>query len=625
MDSRTNSTARFLSRLIDDYYGTSNNNEPASLYSSQFNYNQPNLEVSDQVKKALEDAHNTKPRVINIINHPSNMNICVLGCAGSLNEGPLDVARYINATVEKNPELKPDLFIILGDNFYPDGVSRPDDPRFELNFHGIYGHPELEFIKDVPCLVILGNHDLKYDTESQIKSYVPYNNYILGTNPLTSEEAGLQQVAHSLMAHESDHPELAGESKADFFQQPNIDYALQPKHNMPHSFYSYVFDKLQIFCLNSNTYLRDFLIYLENFANDKSTPADNQAVWLQEEYNKAIKAGRTTLFAMHHPLFSVGKRPYKSGWDAKHYLNPIEITLWSEIRQLNPKDTYFKTKLKKIFDNAPQLLIKKNANYNEMLTQAIYDFQDITPHLTCTAHDHSIYYYNNKLDKTAKNKICQMVAGAGGSDELQSRLYFGNHDNLGTFIKKHGFALLSCDTKKPELFDINVFSVDGLHLKFTSNDPLPIRPGNNTNDIGDKKVEEIREIILSACDNYQKFLHAKQTTTKGGFFNYTPALFSGLSGLQNYNTSHTLSDVECMHDMLNYINQATPPTYEDTIIFLFKAMNDIYNKSSIHSLYTDINTMLLEKFNKTIDFLMEEIIPLKKLDEDDFSSTTFYY
>lgn len=554
-----------------------------------------------EVTAALEFARASSARTYNITHLPAKkINVCVLGCQGNPGEPPSIVAAKINAFARLHPELKPDIIILLGDNFYPDGVSTPDDPRFETQFHGIYGNPELTEICKVPCIVVLGNHDGGRDTKSQIQAWVPAKSYLLGTNPHVNAEAELQQIAHSMLRHPSD-PEL-DVTKAKLFQQEEIDYRQLPKHLMPHFYHSWVFNNFQVFAINSNTYAKDFLELMRQFAFDlEIDPAKNQAARMEMEYRLAMEKGRKTLFVMHHPLESVGKRVYPSGFDAKHYLYPDEIYLLQRILEIPPNAADFKKRVKKVFEEISSVKqFEKNANYNALLRKIMYDYQGMRPTMVSTAHDHAIYVYNNANDAGPEPKICQVVAGGGGSDELQDRMFFGKQENLGCFMREHGFAILSCDTEKPELFDINVVTTSGFHLKFTNQNSTPIRQTSS-----DQRVEDLRTLVLQSCKAYTDFLHAKQTETDGGFFSKMPSM--SFSRMLSYNLTHTHTDVDCMHTIMNFLNQHTPMPYDDTIVFLYELMEKLQNKASDHSLYLDINIQLQRKFGKSIDQLHTDV------------------
>mmetsp|Transcript_35557 Transcript_35557/g.43980 ORF Transcript_35557/g.43980 Transcript_35557/m.43980 type:complete len:343 (-) Transcript_35557:1402-2430(-) len=60
---------------------------------------------------------------------------------------------------------RPEAVVLLGDNFYPDGVKGIDDPRFRICFEEVFKQPEFH---EFPWQVILGNHDHGGDIQSQI-------------------------------------------------------------------------------------------------------------------------------------------------------------------------------------------------------------------------------------------------------------------------------------------------------------------------------------------------------------------------------------------------------------------------------------------------------------------------
>lgn len=52
----------------------------------------------------------------------------------------------------------------VGDNFYPNGVTSTDDPRWQISFEQVYNAPSLQ----VPWYVALGNHDYRGNVPAQI-------------------------------------------------------------------------------------------------------------------------------------------------------------------------------------------------------------------------------------------------------------------------------------------------------------------------------------------------------------------------------------------------------------------------------------------------------------------------
>lgn len=568
-------------------------------------HNQLRLSNRD-VKSALAAANSSKPNVINVV-MPSNaskkFNICIFGCQGSDNPAPKKVAQLINETADQHPDLAPHIKIILGDNFYPDGVDTPTDARFEKQFHRVYGNPELEHIHHVPCLVVLGNHDEKRDTITFLKADIHY------TYPPDHKKAAKQQVAHSMLPHLSD-PESLTEPKSDFFQRKEVNYEQLPKHLMPHEYHSWIFGNLQVFCLNSNTYVKDFLTLLKNEAQGIPTDPDtNQAAWLRREYAEAKRCGRKIVYAMHHPLFSVGKRAYPNGFDASFYLTNEEITHLHLILKLTRHDPELNSKVNDIL-NADYDHYDKNANYNEFITRTLYDFEEMPPDIILAAHDHSIYYANKPLAHAPEKLICQVVAGGGGNEELQDQYLF-DPENVGCYIKDHGYVMISYDPDRPDLFEINIFTINGERLHFTNESSKPIcQPAT------DERVNIIRNIVLAECDQYQQFLREKQEP-KGQFFNIMPSVMSDLWHLNinnvyrnvkshTYNTQHTFHDVSCMHTLINYFNRPTPENYEDTITFLYKAMENFANKTSENSIYKNINETINEVLGNNIELLYKK-------------------
>jgi hypothetical protein len=73
-----------------------------------------------------------------------------LGDAGEANTGQKQVAA---AMVKKCAESGCDFAILLGDNFYDDGVQSVDDPQWQTKFEDIYKD------LDIPFYAVLGNHD----------------------------------------------------------------------------------------------------------------------------------------------------------------------------------------------------------------------------------------------------------------------------------------------------------------------------------------------------------------------------------------------------------------------------------------------------------------------------------
>ncbi|XP_026193564.1 uncharacterized protein LOC34618258 [Cyclospora cayetanensis] len=57
---------------------------------------------------------------------------------------------------------------LLGDNFYPNGISSSQDPLFSSHFEEPFNHPSLQRVAFFP---ILGNHDYKNSPDGQVERY----------------------------------------------------------------------------------------------------------------------------------------------------------------------------------------------------------------------------------------------------------------------------------------------------------------------------------------------------------------------------------------------------------------------------------------------------------------------
>jgi tartrate-resistant acid phosphatase type 5 len=85
--------------------------------------------------------------------------LIAVGDTGTGNEEQFEVA---NGMTKVCQESGCDLVLLLGDNFYPDGVNSAEDPQFKSKFELVY-----QEIKK-PFFAVLGNHDVKQDVLSQL-------------------------------------------------------------------------------------------------------------------------------------------------------------------------------------------------------------------------------------------------------------------------------------------------------------------------------------------------------------------------------------------------------------------------------------------------------------------------
>ena len=88
-----------------------------------------------------------------------HLQLIAVGDTGTGNEAQFEVAQGIAKVCEKSGC---DLLLLLGDNFYPDGVNSTDDPQFKTKFELVYQK------LNKPFFAVLGNHDVKQDVLSQL-------------------------------------------------------------------------------------------------------------------------------------------------------------------------------------------------------------------------------------------------------------------------------------------------------------------------------------------------------------------------------------------------------------------------------------------------------------------------
>ncbi|MBF0357992.1 MAG: metallophosphoesterase [Magnetococcales bacterium] len=87
-----------------------------------------------------------------------------LGDQGSASKAQQAVAKAMELEAERSG--KPDFILLLGDNFYPDGVFSVDDPQWNEKFEDIYRGP---LLRKTPFFAVLGNHDHRTNSQAQVE------------------------------------------------------------------------------------------------------------------------------------------------------------------------------------------------------------------------------------------------------------------------------------------------------------------------------------------------------------------------------------------------------------------------------------------------------------------------
>lgn len=325
--------------------------------------------VDNYVSKFGEETGNrvyTLQRNANEPNDPARpLRFIAFGCQGSGSEYQKKVAALLNQACA-DPATRPDFILVLGDNIYSTGASSANDPNIKKCIDNIYQTDDLPFLKNVPMFFLLGNHD--ENVMELLESMLH----------LTETENGvprsLHEVAYSYMPDQN----LTVKQKIALYEKKILALNQLPSYNMPRRYYSLILGDVQIFMIDSNTYVSEYVHWLEN---PQAFNANNQAAWLAQEVAAAKAAGRKVLLAEHHPLASVTKHAYKS--DFSNYGYKGDYSAYVELDDMQLAEKHLK--------------LPMSLPYIQALREC-YKHQGLVFDMILTAHDHNMYYYNNNHD-----------------------------------------------------------------------------------------------------------------------------------------------------------------------------------------------------------------------------------
>lgn len=499
-------------------------------------------------------------RVFTLTIPDEEINLLVFGCQGEDSDAQDKVAEEMLKFSVAHPI---HFALTTGDNIYPHGARSATDDAFEKYFYKYYNR--LPF----PVMMTLGNHDGNY---SRIAPYkfnskwfegirVAYNEAVKhGVKSLTSTPTGelteQNEVLHTFLG-DTHH-------KLQLLTQPSMTLTelreSKLKWVMPAVYYSYIIGKVQFIHLNSNTYVKDYLEY------NQCPTLNNQAAWLEKTYRDALAAGRSVILVQHHSLFTCGKRVFHG--DQEHYLDQAQIQAIEE------------------------LLGKPGINYNGMLLH-IFQRQGFKPSLLLSAHDHSLYYYNNEADKAQDYKVAQVVSGGGGG-KLQDRTSFSEAPLVPLFLKQNGFCHISFNQHHPEQILIHFRTLNDHHVTFSHLNAEPIRNVSH-----DAQVEKLRTATLAACQTYLAFIDQRQTAARGKFF------MTSLIGLSPANNiTHTMNDINTLHELMAFLNQHSGlPSFSTTLKEIKGFSLRFMNQDSENSFKTILDDSLFEAFKAELSLL----------------------
>lgn len=491
------------------------------------------LDTSTDSRTELNEKLDKFPNSGRIFKFPSTagLEFYVLGCGENDPQAKREVAELMNEIAKGNKK-RPDFLIILGDNFQENGVDSVQSEAFSEGFDKVYHAKELEEICGIPCFVVPGNHDHGFPVLYPLRVTGINNNY--------------EKIRSQIERTYADAKGAPDPQKQAAFSQDTLNPEEMKKRNqtwnMPGRYYGLTDDTKDLFFIDSNTYVKEYIEYYLKGNKD----FNKQPAWLE---HVAKNPEKLKYLFLHHSLHTVGKRAFLS--DAEEYLSKEDIQL--------------------LKDN--NIIDRLDESYNEMLRR-ILEKQGLKFDLVFAAHDHNMYHYNNQNEiksqenvqpskqeaksaqspskaneiynelKTEASKpsepetdklkqdelkepaskiagskkatlLKQVVTGAAGGGKgnaqkkLQNRFVFENDDkSTQCFIKRRGFVRTRLPAKPGEdtLIDYysvadpelkSLYGIGGHHIQFANDDPVPRKEAPD-----EKGVKELRELFLAARSKY---------------------------------------------------------------------------------------------------------------------------
>ncbi len=497
-----------------------------------------------------------------------SLRFITFGCQGNGSKAQREVALQLNDLCG-NPETRPDFILILGDNMYEWGVKYSDDPDFIKYFDAMY--LDLPHLKNIPFFLIAGNHDENFQNAAMAAKV---------------KEKGIQRIMHQVAHTFLGDDKLSAQQKTAIFNDSVLDVRQLSAWNMPRRYYSLIVNDVQIFCLDSNTYVDEFLELAAERLQlpphiDQATwliekAKTNQAAWLECQATEARYIGRKVIVAQHHPLYTPGKRAYERVIhnDLGIYLGKTKIEMLRKIQ------------------NMPQAC--EETPYNLCLTEC-YRLQKLSFDLVLAAHDHDIYNYSNINTDADDYKICELVVGSGGG-ELQERTMFSDQHLMGCFLKQTGLAIVSHQTGAPH-FNYSIRTSDHQHqLEFNTHSPSAIIAWDDNNPEHDE-IHAFFEVVESAINAYFKFLGERQNTHQGRFFSLA------------VNVSHGQKGAERAHQLWAYIKNHRPQSFATAVhIVHMKTKREWHDmEPGEHSLITLLDDAMKRKYHINMEKFAEKI------------------
>jgi hypothetical protein len=516
-------------------------------------HDRPTTPAQDKITQYV-DVHT--PRSYELLLKPgkTELNFFVFGCGGDGSENQKTVAGLMEKVAALGPDALPDFFILLGDNFYNNGVDSPTDYRFKLNFYHPYHNADLKTICGIPYFIIMGNHD--YDlsngkTGHALKLLQGKKAYLAGTS---TPQKLMAQVAHTFV---NDKGEL-DEEYQDLLKSSKLKVSELHPWNMPSRFYKLRVGNVELFLLDSNYYVKEFLE--KEKAEKEGKPADpnNQAVWLAAN---ATNPDTTKMIFLHHPLKTFGKRATKHYFDWDHYLSNDEVETLSNSFGIT-------------------------GGYNEMLRQIMLEHQGLQFDGVFAAHDHVMGYYND-------NNLCQAIIGSGGG-ALQHRQETDTKEYIPFFANEFGFVNVKLDALRPEKtfqLDFHYSPAKPKMVRFTNRSLEPIQAlddRSHPNPADVPKIKKLKRVIQEAYNTYLalNFAYAGSKDKAEAKAQETLAVPSYMSSMSGY-----FSKGSIFHSVASRVGEVTGLAHGSNGISRADALRNFFNNYQIVSLQDCRNFM----------------------------------
>jgi hypothetical protein len=506
--------------------------------------------ISPDAKKII----NT-PRIIDLTlsenesDADAPLSFFVFGCGGDGSETQKKVAQMLNDIAGQ--QLGPRFVIMLGDNFYDNGVDSEHDEAFTKKFYEVYHREDYPYIADLPFFVILGNHDHNL-----------HNNFGLTAGNIHGITDVKKIAAQVLHTHVKD--------TKNSYCKDNTHLINLPRWNMPSHFYLLRIHNIEMFFIDSNTYVKDFLAM-------SNGDEDNQAAWLQRN---AQNPDTIKLIFMHHPLLTVGKRLQKP--DTNVYLNPQDLEMLKSLYNIE-------------------------GGYNSILRQVLIDTQKLTFNAVFSAHDHDLFYH---LDRgNDQTNLCQITVGGGGG-RLQNRHTVKDWNKMPFFAKEHGFVNVTItpnSADKKMLFDFHYGLDTYRHVRF---DNLSLAPHRRTLTAGEEKAEapdefidKLREVFLIS---YAEYLNHALQRSEGT---------AESMHLGEYHGSKGLTSADSLRNLFNNYSPVGGNEIIQIITMTFAERKTLPTPTSLSSIFeTNMLKIYMQSFESFIEDYQQKIAGMVRED-----------